>query len=109
MKESELERILVNEVKKIGGKAYKWVSPGNDGVPDRIVFFPGGLVCFVELKADNGRLSAQQKVQHKVLTDLGQDVITVRGMDGLIDFLRQTGWSYRADCLSKRYQKEVMP
>ena len=40
MLEKEIEKILVTEVKKLGGKAYKFVSPGNSGVPDRIVIFP---------------------------------------------------------------------
>ena len=40
MLEKDIEKILVGEVKKLGGRAYKWVSPGNDGVPDRIVVFP---------------------------------------------------------------------
>ena len=40
MREKDIERILVTEVKKLGGRAYKWTSPGNDGVPDRIVIFP---------------------------------------------------------------------
>ena len=54
MTESELEKILVEEVRKAGGRAYKWVSPGNIGVPDRIVFFPGGKVYYVELKTERG-------------------------------------------------------
>ena len=41
MREKDIEKILVAEVRKLGGRAYKWVSPGNDGVPDRIVIFPG--------------------------------------------------------------------
>ena len=31
MLEKDIEKILVNEVKKLGGRAYKRVSPGNDG------------------------------------------------------------------------------
>ena len=47
MLEKDIEKILVNEVKKLGGRAYKWVSPGNDGVPDRIVILPGMRPAFV--------------------------------------------------------------
>ena len=50
MREKDIEKILVAEVRKLGGRAYKWVSPGNDGVPDRIVIFPGKTPVFVELK-----------------------------------------------------------
>lgn len=91
MTESELERILVEEVRKAGGRAYKWVSPGNIGVPDRIVFFPGGKVYYVELKTERGRISAQQKIQMRRLEELGQTVRVVKGMAGLIDFFRMTG------------------
>lgn len=91
MTESELERILVHEVRKDGGRAYKWVSPGNDGVPDRIVFFPGGKVYFVELKTEKGRVSAQQKIQLRRLEELGQKAVIVKGMAGLIEFFRMTG------------------
>ena len=61
MLERELEKIFVTEMKKLGGYAYKFVSPGNDGVPDCIAIFPDGLV-FAELKADGGTLSALQEV-----------------------------------------------
>ena len=103
MKESELERILVEEVRKEGGRAYKWVSPGNDGVPDRIVFFPGGKVYFVELKAEGGRTSAQQKIQIRRLESLGQAATVVRGMAGLISFFRNAGRRGAAARLLRRY------
>ena len=50
MRERDIEKCLVSEVKKLGGRAYKWTSPGNDGVPDRIVIFPGRPPVFVGLK-----------------------------------------------------------
>ena len=37
MRERDIEKKLVNEIRKMGGEAFKWTSPGNDGVPDRIV------------------------------------------------------------------------
>ena len=103
MKESELERILVEEVRKEGGKAYKWVSPGNDGVPDRIVIFPGGKIYFVELKTDRGRLSGPQLVQIRYLDALGQFAAEVKGIVGLIKFFRDIGKKRIADRLEKRY------
>ena len=42
MKESELELRLVHGVSRLGGRAYKFVSPGNVGVPDRLVVLPVG-------------------------------------------------------------------
>lgn len=87
MRESEVERILVEGVKKLGGKAYKWTSPGNAGVPDRIVFLPGGRVIFVELKTDRGVLSRVQKAQHRQLAKLGREVLTLYGEIDVRDHL----------------------
>ena len=71
MRERDIEKILVEGVRKLGGKAFKFVSPGNDGVPDRIIIMPGGRVYFVELKTEVGRLSGRQKIQIRALTRLG--------------------------------------
>lgn len=103
MNESELERILVQEVKKEGGKAYKWTSPGNVGVPDRIVFFPGGEIYFVELKADNGRARSLQLQQIRSLQEFGQWAGIVKGVSGLIEFFREIGRGYIANNLEDRY------
>ena len=102
MKESELERIFVEEVRKENGRAYKWISPGNDGVPDRIVIFPGA-VYFVELKTDHGRVTAQQKIQHKKLIELEQDVTILKGMSGMISFFEKIGKHAAAGRLKGRY------
>jgi hypothetical protein len=47
--ESKIERHLRDEVKRLGGKCYKWASPGKRGVADRIVFL-NGQIWFIELK-----------------------------------------------------------
>lgn len=103
MKESELEKILVNEVKTLGGRAYKWVSPGNAGVPDRIVILPNQRPIFVELKTDTGRLSNLQGIQIARLENLGQDVRVMKGIGGLVSFLRSVGADENADRINKRY------
>ena len=107
MKESEIESILVSEIRKAGGRAYKWVSPGNSGVPDRIVFLPGEKVIFVELKTDSGKVSAQQKIQINRIQSLGQDVRVVKGIRGLIDFFYAINQGAIAAKLRKRYEDEV--
>lgn len=103
MKEKDLEKILVKEVRKLGGRAYKWVSPGNDGVPDRIVVFPNRWPIFVELKADKGKLSALQAVQIKRLQELGQRVVVVRGIDGLSQFFQDSGYTETSKALDCKY------
>ena len=57
MREKVIEHKLLTEVKKIGGLALKFVSPGYDGVPDRIVLLPGGKIGFVEVKAPGRKAS----------------------------------------------------
>ena len=89
MRESELERILVDEVRKVGGRAYKWVSPGNDGVPDRIVILPGGRTIYVELKTETGRLSEIQRHIHAELRKRGADVRTLYGLDQVKAFVEE--------------------
>lgn len=72
MLERELEARLTRRVKSAGGLCLKWNSPGNAGVPDRIVLLPGGRVIFVEMKRPKGgRLSRLQKWWAKKLIDLG--------------------------------------
>lgn len=93
MLEKDIEKVLVNGIKKLGGRAYKWVSPGNDGVPDRIVILPGTRPVFVELKTEKGKLSALQTVQIKRLRDMGQTVEVLYGTEQVRQFLGK--WSER--------------
>lgn len=104
MREKDIEKILVDGVKGIGGRAYKWVSPGNNGVPDRIVFLPGGRIIFVELKTDTGTLSSLQRVQIKRLRELGQTVEVVKGIRGVIQFFEDYGYLDAASRIRTRYE-----
>lgn len=90
MREKDIEKILVNEVRKLGGRVYKWVSPGNDGVPDRIVFLPDRPPVFVELKTETGKLSALQEIQIDRLKTLGQDARVLRGLQEVKEFLEES-------------------
>ena len=103
MRERELEKILRDEVRKLGGRAYKWVSPGNDGVPDRIVVFPEKPPEFVELKTETGCLSAIQAVQIRRLESLGQQVRVVRGINGLSQFFQDFGYEAVSKALDCRF------
>ena len=103
MREKDIEKILVGEVKKLGGRAYKWVSPGNDGVPDRIVILPNRPPVFVELKSETGWLSALQQVQIKRLRELGQAVFVVRGLEGVKVFFEELGYLDTASNIATRY------
>ena len=78
--EKDIERWLGNQLKKMGCIYMKFVSPGNDGVPDRIIILPGGGVIFVELKDTTGKLMANQRVQISRLRKQGALVFVVTGM-----------------------------
>ena len=91
MLEKEVEAKLVRGVKQLGGIAYKFVSPGNSGVPDRIVVLPGGRVEFVELKSKTGRLSSIQKRQIARLESAGKKVQVLYGEDDVSAFLLSWG------------------
>lgn len=71
MSEKKIERKLSLMVKKRGGICPKWVSPGYDGVPDRIVLLPDGCVGFVEVKAPGQKPRPLQTARHNVLRNLG--------------------------------------
>ena len=107
MQERDLEKILVDEVKKAGGIAYKWVSPGNDGVPDRIVILPGMPVQFVELKVHSGKPTKLQKVQMDRLEKLGQRVFLSRGLFGLEAFFLSVGMTSAADKVRGLFDEEL--
>ena len=74
MNEKAVEQYLREQVKTLGGKAYKFVSPGNAGVPDRLICLPGGKVIFVELKAPGKKSTTLQCKRQSELIKLGQIV-----------------------------------
>lgn len=86
MLERDLEKYFVSEIKKLGGLCYKFVSPGNSGVPDRIVVLPK-VVHFVELKTKKGRLSPLQKRQIKKLNNLGQRTWVLYGFEDVEKYI----------------------
>lgn len=71
MREKTIERKLAAAVKKMGGISPKFVSPGLDGMPDRLVLLPGGRLAFVEVKAPGKKPRPLQMVRHELLKRLG--------------------------------------
>lgn len=71
MREKNIEQSLVKAVKKKGGLALKFVSPGLSGVPDRIVLMPDGKLGFIELKAPGKKLRVLQEKRKRQLEALG--------------------------------------
>lgn len=75
MKEKEIENYLVWHVEMAGGLAYKFASPNQRGVADRIVCMPDGSTWFVELKRPQGRLSDLQKMFASEMKVLNQKYV----------------------------------
>ena len=86
MLEREIERYLVKRVETLGGKAYKFVSPGRAGVADRIVCLANGETWFVEIKTEGGRLSALQKVFAEDMIRMNQRYLVVWNKEQIDEF-----------------------
>lgn len=71
MKEKNIEQHLVVAVRKHGGLCPKWISPGLDGVPDRLILLPGGHIAFAELKAPGKKPRPLQLTRKAQLERLG--------------------------------------
>ena len=93
MREKTIEQKLVQAVKAMGGIAPKFISPGLDGMPDRIVLLPGGHMAFVEVKAMGCKPRPLQLARHGMLRRLGFRVYVVDSLEqigGILDEIRST-------------------
>lgn len=88
MREKDIENYLREQVKKIKGIAYKFESPGNAGVPDRLVLLPGGKIFFVELKAPGKKPTKLQVSQMRKIMNLGFTVLVIDSKQGVDEFIK---------------------
>lgn len=88
MIEHDVEQRLVDKVKELGGKCYKFVSPGNAGVPDRIVVC-NGLTVFVELKKPEGyKFAKLQKYHQDEINRNGGSCVLVKSYEEVDNLIR---------------------
>ena len=87
MKENAIERRLVTEAVKRGGLAPKFVSPGLDGVPDRLLLLPGGRLAFVEVKVPGKKPRPIQRRRMEQLTALGFQVFVLDSKEQIGEIL----------------------
>jgi hypothetical protein len=88
MREKDIEKKLVLEVKSLGGICPKFISPGFAGMPDRIVLMPGGRLCFAELKSTGKRARPLQLSRHRLIRSLGFKVFVIddeKQIGGMLD------------------------
>lgn len=89
--EKQIERKLVEETNKIGGKALKLSAMYYTGLPDRICLFPGGRIMFVEVKSPGKRPRKIQLKAHKMLRDLGFRVEIIDSSEMIVPILKFYG------------------
>jgi len=106
MLERDVENHLVACVKKAGGMAPKFTSPGRRSVPDRMVLMPAesrarrderfdrtvyhdipARTVFVELKAPGKKATDAQLREHKRLRDMGFRVEVIDTKEGVDAFM----------------------
>lgn len=91
--EAFLERHLVRAVKAVGGLALKFISPGFDGVPDRLILIAHGKIAFVEVKAEGKNPRPLQWSRINKIRSLGFRVFVLSKKEqigGIIDEIRST-------------------
>ena len=91
--ESSLEQSVCRYVKLCHGRAFKFVSPGTPGVPDRICLFPDGVIVFVELKrpgVKDGRSPRQIKM-FRVISGLGFECWRINNLQYFKERLHDLG------------------
>jgi hypothetical protein len=71
MREKQIEQKLVQAVRAAGGVAPKFISPGCDGMPDRLLLLPGGRIAFAEVKAPGKTMRPLQIKRKRQLEALG--------------------------------------
>lgn len=91
MLEKDIERKLQRKVKAAGGVCLKFISPGNSGVPDRLILFDRGRIAFAELKRPGEKPRPLQLVQIRKLRDLGFRVYVISSEEEIAELVKEQG------------------
>lgn len=91
MRERDIERKFVAEIKKNEGLAPKFISPGLNGMPDRLVLLPKGIMAFVEVKCEGGKLSPIQIKRKSQLESLGFKVYVIDDVGCIQRIIQEIG------------------
>ena len=95
MLEKEIEQKLIRAAKKAEGLALKFVSPGYDGMPDRLLLLPGGRMSFVEVKAPGMKPRPLQRRRHELLRGLGFRVYVLDAGEQIEQIIKEMGGDAR--------------
>lgn len=109
MRESTIEKYLVEQVKAIGGEVRKVQWIGRNGAPDRVVMLPSkgqevsttsngvrytswslieARTIWVELKAPGKTPEPHQIREHNRMRRVGQTVVVIDSLEGVDELLR---------------------
>ena len=77
MRESLIEKKVCDYAKEQGFLVYKFSSPSQRGVPDRMFIYDGG-VMFIEFKAPGKKMT---KLQSKIALDINRAGVIVHTVD----------------------------
>lgn len=87
MRERDIERYLVEQVKALGGEVRKVKWIGRRGAPDRVVMLPWGRrdasTVWVELKAPGKVPDIIQFREHRRMRRNGQIVVVIDSLEGV--------------------------
>ena len=89
------EKKLIKAVRAVGGIAPKLVSPGYDGMPDRLVLLPKGRMGFVEVKAPGKKPRPLQTARLELLKRLGLKVYVLDGEEQIEVIVDEIGGEAR--------------
>ena len=98
MRESQIEKHLINRVVELGGEVRKVKWIGRRGAPDRLVMLPAQAefwrhdirdrAIWVELKAPGEKPEPHQAREHERMRRMGQRVEVIDSIEGVEELLR---------------------
>lgn len=90
MRESDIEKHLVQRVKALGGEVRKLQWVGRRSAPDRVAMLSDGRLLFIELKRPGGKAkfpaNAHEHAQareHERMRAMGQRVVVIDSIEGV--------------------------
>ncbi len=89
IKERDVERYFKAQLERRGALVFKFVSPGQAGVPDRVVLLPGGRVVFAEMKAPGEKPRPLQRAVFSRMARAGHPVYIIDSREAVKKFMEE--------------------